>query len=79
VDIEHLQRYPNAFTAGEPVVATEKIHGSCVVLKYLAADNRVLVSSKSVATNGIAEHEEWRSGRRCSVPARSSNWSRRPI
>lgn len=30
-DIENLQRYPDLFEAGEPIVATEKIHGTCLI------------------------------------------------
>lgn len=57
IDIENLQRYPGVFDEGEQVVVTEKIHGSCIVATYLRAEDRLLVSSKGLAANGIALKE----------------------
>ncbi len=70
VDIEHLQRYPDVFTTGEPVVVTEKIHGSCMVLTV--AGNRTLVSSKSQAAQRVALEEDplnlyWRAVHRLGI------------
>lgn len=57
VEIENLRRYPGVFAEGEPVVATEKVHGSCLVLTYVRAEDRLLVSSKGMAASGIALKE----------------------
>ena len=35
-DIENIARYPGIFEPGEPVSATEKVHGTCCLLTYLA-------------------------------------------
>lgn len=56
-EIENLQRYPDIFTAGEPVVATEKIHGTCCCATFVVADDLLLVSSKGLGQNGIALKE----------------------
>lgn len=58
VDIENLQRYPGIFEEGEPVVLTEKLHGTACLLTYLAAEERVLVSSKGVGAKGLALKED---------------------
>ena len=34
IEIENIKRYPDIFEPGEPVVATEKIHGSCCLVCY---------------------------------------------
>jgi RNA ligase (TIGR02306 family) len=54
VDIENLKRYPGVFPAGEPVVITEKLHGTCCLLTYRAEDSRVQVSSKGLGAKGLA-------------------------
>lgn len=54
IDIENLKRYPGVFEAGEPVTATEKIHGSACLLTYFAATGEVQVSSKGVGSRGLA-------------------------
>lgn len=68
IEIENLQRYPNIFEPGEMVVLTEKIHGSCLVTT-LTQEGELLVSSKGLASNGIALAENdtnlyWRAVRR---------------
>ncbi|QES52783.1 RNA ligase (ATP) [Streptomyces venezuelae] len=73
VDIENLQRYPHIFEPGEPVVLTEKLHGTACLLTYLAAEGRVLVSSKGFGGKGLALKEEernlyWRAVRAHGVP-----------
>ncbi|MER5928838.1 RNA ligase (ATP) [Streptomyces sp. NPDC002054] len=73
VDIENLQRYPHIFEPGEPVVLTEKLHGTACLLTYLAADGRVLVSSKGFGAKSLALKEEernvyWRAVRAHGVP-----------
>ncbi|WP_405982251.1 RNA ligase (ATP) [Streptomyces sp. NBC_00158] len=60
VDIENLQRYPGIFEEGEPVVLTEKLHGTACLLTYPAADGQVLVSSKGVGAKGLALKEDGR-------------------
>jgi RNA ligase (TIGR02306 family) len=46
-DIEDIKRYPGMFKPNEPVVATEKIHGTACL--YTRVDNSDLVSSKGYA------------------------------
>ncbi|MDC0768886.1 RNA ligase (ATP) [Streptomyces sp. HD] len=54
VDIENIQRYPDIFTPGEPVVLTEKLHGSACLLTYVADEERVYVSSKGFGAKSLA-------------------------
>ncbi|MFF4099679.1 RNA ligase (ATP) [Streptomyces sp. NPDC001903] len=73
VDIENLQRYPDLFEPGEPVVLTEKLHGTACLLTYLADEGRVLVSSKGFGSKGLALREDernlyWRAVRGHGVP-----------
>ncbi|MFB6840127.1 RNA ligase (ATP) [Streptomyces sp. NPDC056361] len=58
VDIENLQRYPDVFEPGEPVVLTEKLHGTACLLTYGAEDGRVQVSSKGFGSKGLALQED---------------------
>ncbi|MDG4860879.1 RNA ligase (ATP) [Streptomyces sp. T-3] len=58
VDIENIQRYPDIFEPGEPVVLTEKLHGSACLLTYFAEDGRVQVSSKGFGSKGLALKED---------------------
>lgn len=58
VDIENIQRYPGIFTAGEPVVLTEKLHGSACLVTYLAEGDRVFVSSKGFGSKSLALRED---------------------
>lgn len=44
-DIENLQRYPNLFEEGEPVIVTEKVDGSNV--RYVYHDGRYWVRSRN--------------------------------
>ncbi|MEU6876638.1 RNA ligase (ATP) [Streptomyces sp. NPDC046712] len=74
VDIENLQRYPGVFEPGEPVVLTEKLHGSACLVTYLAEDGRVQVSSKGFGAKGLALQEDprnlyWRAVHGHGVPA----------
>ncbi|MFJ9444193.1 RNA ligase (ATP) [Kitasatospora sp. NPDC101235] len=74
VDIENLKRYPDAFEPGEPVVLTEKLHGSCCLVTYLAATGEVQVSSKGIGAQGLALAEDvrnlyWRAVRAYDIPA----------
>ncbi|MEU2391198.1 RNA ligase (ATP) [Streptomyces sp. NPDC007369] len=73
VDIENLQRYPHIFEPGEPVVLTEKLHGTACLMTYVADDGRVLVSSKGFGSKGLALKEDernlyWRAVRGHGVP-----------
>ncbi|MFI6980837.1 RNA ligase (ATP) [Embleya sp. NPDC050154] len=66
VDIENVRRYPELFTAGEPVVATEKIHGTACLYTYVADTGESFVSSKGFGARSQAlvrdEHNlYWRS------------------
>lgn len=54
VEIENIARYPTLFAPGELVEATEKIHGSCCCLTYVAETGQVLVSSKGFAAKRMA-------------------------
>ncbi|WP_224275261.1 RNA ligase (ATP) [Streptomyces sp. LS1784] len=74
VDIENLKRYPDAFEPGEPVVLTEKLHGSCCLVTYFAATGEVQVSSKGIGAQGLALVEDarnlyWRAVRAYDIPA----------
>jgi RNA ligase (TIGR02306 family) len=58
VDIENIQRFPDIFTPGEPVVLTEKLHGSACLLTYFADQGRVYVSSKGFGAKSLALKED---------------------
>ncbi|MFI6492607.1 RNA ligase (ATP) [Streptomyces sp. NPDC050564] len=58
VDIENIQRYPDIFTPGEPVVLTEKLHGSACLLTYVADEGRAHVSSKGFGAKSLALRED---------------------
>jgi RNA ligase (TIGR02306 family) len=73
VDIENIKRFPNVFTKGEPVVATEKIHGTCCMCT-VTKDGDVLVSSKGFGSRhlSLVEAESilyWRAARSHNLPA----------
>jgi RNA ligase (TIGR02306 family) len=53
-DIENIARYPGIFEAGELVSATEKVHGTCCLLTYLADSDEYLVSSKGFGAKYLA-------------------------
>ncbi|MFE2579137.1 RNA ligase (ATP) [Streptomyces sp. NPDC059378] len=58
VDIENIQRYPDVFAPGEPVVLTEKLHGSACLLTYHAEEDRTYVSSKGFGAKSLALKED---------------------
>jgi RNA ligase (TIGR02306 family) len=67
LEVENIRRYPTLFTPGEPVVATEKIHGTACLTTVLA-DGTVYVTSKGFGHQrlGIVESERnlyWRAVR----------------
>jgi RNA ligase (TIGR02306 family) len=53
-DIENIARYPGIFEPGELVAATEKVHGTCCMLTYLADSGESLVSSKGFGAKSLA-------------------------
>ncbi len=58
-DIENIKKFPNLFQEGEPVVITEKLHGTWVQISLLPAaeadpGGRTLISSKGLASRGQA-------------------------
>jgi RNA ligase (TIGR02306 family) len=72
-DIENIARYPGIFEPGEPVSATEKVHGTCCLLTYLAETGEYLVSSKGFGSKYLALVESdknlyWRTARAHGVP-----------
>ncbi|MFE6224097.1 RNA ligase (ATP) [Streptomyces sp. NPDC057854] len=74
VDIENLHRYPGIFEPGEPVVLTEKIHGTACLLTHVAGDGRTYVSSKGLGAKGLALREDprnlyWRAVHAHGLPA----------
>lgn len=54
IDIENIKRYPNIFTPGEPVIATEKLHGTACLLTYDRATAITHVSSKGMGSQHLA-------------------------
>jgi RNA ligase (TIGR02306 family) len=58
VDIGNIKRYPDIFEPGEPVIATEKVHGTCCLLTYVRATGEVFVSSKGYGAKHVALAEE---------------------
>ncbi|WP_069161251.1 RNA ligase (ATP) [Nocardia altamirensis] len=54
IDVENIKRYPDIFVPGEPVVATEKIHGTACLLTYLRESDRIQVSSKGIGAQSLA-------------------------
>ncbi|MFF2995533.1 RNA ligase (ATP) [Streptomyces sp. NPDC057950] len=58
VDIENIQRYPDIFAPGEPVVLTEKLHGSACLVTHLADEGRAYVSSKGFGAKSQALKED---------------------
>ncbi|MEV0733627.1 RNA ligase (ATP) [Polymorphospora sp. NPDC050346] len=53
VEVENIRRYPDMFAPGEPVVATEKIHGTAC-LTTVTADGAVHVTSKGFGHQHLA-------------------------
>jgi RNA ligase (TIGR02306 family) len=50
-DIENLKKYPDVLTPGEEVIATEKAHGSCMIVLY--HEGEFYVSSKGFASKRL--------------------------
>ncbi|MFD3532014.1 RNA ligase (ATP) [Streptomyces sp. NPDC058664] len=82
VDIENLQRYPDVFEPGEPVVLTEKLHGTACLLTLHAEEGRVQVSSKGYGAKGLALKEDprnlyWRAVHGHGLPAVAERLAKR--
>ncbi|MCX5370999.1 RNA ligase (ATP) [Streptomyces sp. NBC_00015] len=82
VDIENIQRYPGIFEPGEPVILTEKLHGSACLLTYVADEERVYVSSKGFGSKSLALTEDprnlyWRAVRAHGVPEAAARLAER--
>ncbi|KQX77433.1 MULTISPECIES: RNA ligase (ATP) [unclassified Streptomyces] len=82
VDIENIQRYPGIFEPGEPVVLTEKLHGTACLLTYVADEERVYVSSKGFGSKSLALTEDprnlyWRAVRAHGVPEAAARLAER--
>lgn len=56
-EIENIKRYPDIFEPGEPVVATEKLHGTACLYTYVVADDRSYLSSKGFGARNLALQE----------------------
>lgn len=66
-DIENIKRYPDVLHHGEPVVMTEKIHGTCAI--FVRTEEQFLVSSKGLSSKGLVIVESdnnvyWRAARK---------------
>ncbi|MFE6071451.1 RNA ligase (ATP) [Streptomyces sp. NPDC056525] len=82
VDIENLQRYPEIFEPGEPVVLTEKLHGSACLMTFLTEEGRTQVSSKGFGSKGLALQEDprnlyWRAVHGHGLPAVAERLAKR--
>lgn len=73
IDIENIKRFPDIFKEGEPVTASEKVHGSCCLVTADFHDGpfespRVFVSSKGIGGQNLALEDDgrnvyWRAAR----------------
>jgi RNA ligase (TIGR02306 family) len=74
IEIEDIKRYPAMFEPGEPVVATEKIHGSACLFSLVG--DETFVSSKGFGSRRLAlvhspKNLYWRAIESHDVPAAS--------
>lgn len=53
IEIENAKRYPDVFAPGEPVVATEKIHGTACLFTFVAESGEGFVSSKGQGAKNL--------------------------
>ena len=82
IEIENIKRHPDAFTPGEPVVATEKLHGSACLYTLVAESGEEFVSSKGQGGKNLAlvaddENLYWRAIRVHEVGAAARALARR--
>lgn len=73
IEIEDIKRFPNIFNPGEPVIATEKIHGTATLATYDSVSDKLLVSSKGLGAKHLSLVEDegnlyWRALRAYDVP-----------
>jgi RNA ligase (TIGR02306 family) len=50
--IQNIKKYPNVFKEGEPIVFTEKLHGTCTVTALV--NNQLYVSSKGLSSKSLS-------------------------
>ena len=82
IEIENIKRYPGMFRAGEPVSASEKLHGSALLLSCSAGSDRLAVSSKGLGARGLGLLEDegnlyWRAIRVHGLAARIHDMRKR--
>lgn len=82
IEIENVKRHPDVFVPGEPVVATEKIHGTACLYTLVADTDEEFVSSKGQGGRSLAlvddgENLYWRSVRAHAVGAAARALARR--
>ena len=53
-DIENIKKYPDAFAEGEPVVMTEKLHGTWCCFARHPEHDEAIVTSKGMSARGLA-------------------------
>lgn len=53
-DIENIKKYPNIIKEGEPVVFTEKLHGTWTCFGYHPDSDIPIVTSKGLSAKGLA-------------------------
>lgn len=81
-DIENIKRYPNIFIAGEDVLVTEKIHGSCCIIVWNRGDDNLIVSSKGLASRHLAlveaeSNQYWRAIRKYKIQEKLDDFAAR--
>lgn len=57
IEIENIKRYPDMFAPGEPVVCSEKVHGTACLMT-IGRDGVLLVSSKGFGSRRLAILED---------------------
>lgn len=57
-DVENIKNFPAALREGELVIATEKLHGTCLIMHYNVETDLFQISSKGVAKRGLSLMEE---------------------
>lgn len=58
IEIENIKRYPNIFQEGEPVVASEKVHGTCCLATFNRLTGEFMVSSKGIGAQQLSLKRE---------------------
>lgn len=52
-DVENYKAHSHLLSEGEDIIATEKLHGSCTIVRYDTPTREVSVSSKGQASKGL--------------------------